>query len=285
VIDGKRVVVWTPYGRAKTVSILINYLQRDHDKGLIDEYWLCLNMDPGQTEDAAWALRTAGHRDWVKLKERPPGVTQHERKQRNTGYFYRYMTDPDTIFVRMDDDLVYVHEDAVERLVLHKLVTPQLCSFPMIINNAICSHFLQADGKIPMSWGKVKASAFDGNGWNNGQFAIDLHEMFLDRIQTGTVPDLFSHMDYEIPLGKQFSVSCFASEGKTYAELDPPGVLMPDQVIEEESWHTQIRPRMLRIPNVIVGNAFVSHYSFFTQHDHLAGTDILTRYRDLSEQP
>jgi hypothetical protein len=283
-IDGKRVVAWTPYGRHNTVSILLDYLQRDHDRDLVDEYWLCENVDPiGQEADRTWAILTERKRDWVKIKKRPAGVLVHGRKQRNTGYFYRYMTDPDTVFVRFDDDVVYVHEDAIERIVLHKIYSPAVASFPMIINNAICSHFLQKDGKIPLEWGEVSLFCMDNNGWGNGQFAIDLHEMFLEHVDNGTVEKLFSHHDYELPLGKQFSVSCFASLGSLYARLKTPGVLAPDQIIEEESWHTQQKPRELGIPNAIVGNAFVSHYTFYTQHPHFEGTDILERYRQLAK--
>jgi hypothetical protein len=282
-IDGKKVVAWVPYGRAKTVSILLEYLQRDHDRGLIDELWLCLNMDVQQRDDRAWALKIALHRDWVALQERPHHVIKHERKQRNTGYFYQYMIDPDTIFVRFDDDVIYVHEDAVERIVLHAIHGDQVAVFPMIINNAICTHFLQRDGKVPLEWGEVNLFCMDTNGWANGQFAIQLHEWFLAHLDNSTVESLFSHHDYQLPMGEQFSVSCFASRGSMYAELKPPGVLMPDQILEEESWHTEIAPRYKKVPNKIAGNAFVSHFTFFTQHPFFEGTDILDRYATIAK--
>lgn len=282
-IDGKRVIAWVPYGRRTTVEILLEYLQRDHDRGLIDQLWLYMNTDPGQVADMSWAILTARKRDWVHLFQRPDKVLVHGRKQRNTGYAYRYMVDPDTIYVRFDDDVVYVHDDTVERLVLRAIHGQQVCAFPLIINNAISTHFLQKDHKIPLEWGEVTLSAFDDNGWGNGQFAINLHEAFLSHIYDGTVEDFFSHHDYQLPLGEQFSVSCFASRGSMYAELDPPGVLAPDQIIEEESWHTEIQPRVLGIPNIVVGNALVSHYTFFTQHPFFTGTDILDRYRTLAK--
>jgi hypothetical protein len=85
-------------------------------------------------------------------------------------------------------------------------------------------------------------------------------------------------------------VSCFASLGSLYASIKPtPGVLAPDQIIEEESWHTQVKPRELNIPNVIVGNAFVSHFTFYTQWpfffdvDGTPTNDILERYRQLAK--
>lgn len=282
-IDGKYVVAWIPYGRANTVSILLEYLQRDHDRGIVDELWLCLNTDPDQADDLAWAYQIVKERPWVKLRYRPQGVIHHPRKQRNTGYFYRYMVDPDTIYVRFDDDVVYVHEDAIERIVLNAIHGDQVCAFPIIINNAICSHFLQKDGRIPLEWGEVALFCMDKRGWGSGRFAIKLHELLLMSVETGTVGAFFGHTDWQLPMGEQFSVSCFASRGSMYAELDPPGVIQPDQIIEEESWHTETHPRRLGVPNKIISNAVVSHYTFHTQHPVFDGTDILDRYRTLAK--
>ena len=283
-IDNKKVIAWIPYGRRSTVEILLEYLQRDHDRGIVDELWLYMNTDPGQVDDMSWAILTARKRSWVKLVQRPIKVVVHQRKQRNTGYAYRYMTDPDTVYVRFDDDVVYVHEDTIATLALHKIYNPAVtCSFPIIINNAICSHFLQKDGKIPIEWGEVDLFCMDKNGWGNGQFAIKLHEQFLADIENDDVEGYFGHHDWQLPLGEQFSVSCFASLGSMYAKLDPPGVIQPDQTLEEESWHTETQPRRVMVPNVIVSNAIVSHYTFFTQHPFFAGTDILDRYRTLAK--
>jgi hypothetical protein len=283
-IDGKRVVAWTPYGRRRTYSILIKYLQRDVERGLIDEVWAYMNTDPvGQEDDIAYANELAEQFPWFHLKHRPEGIPRHPGpKQRNTGYAFRYMTDPGTVYLRFDDDIVYVHENAVENLVRARLEMPGPAAvFPIIINNAICSYFLQACGKIPREWGEVGMYCMDPVGWANGPFAVKLHELLLSHIEAGTVEDLYLHHDFQIPPGTQFSVSCFASLGSMYASLPEPGVLTPD---EEESWHTIHRPLATGASNVVRADAIVSHLSFFTQHAFLNPTNILDRYRDLAEK-
>ena len=123
-IEGNRVVAWTPFGRAETVSILFAYLWREHERGLVDEWWLCMNTDPGvQQSDVAYAYKLAARHGFIKLVDRPSDVPRLHPKQRNTGYFYRYMTDPQTVFLRFDDDIIYVEESAIERLVRHRLET------------------------------------------------------------------------------------------------------------------------------------------------------------------
>jgi len=283
-IDGKRVVAWTPYGRKRTVSILAKYIRRDHLRGIIDEWWLCANTDPDQVEDIGYGMRLSMDFPhvikWVERDRRLP--TLHP-KQRNTGYFYRQMTDPVTVYVRFDDDIVFVAPDAVERLVRHRLQTQVgVASFGLIWNNAICSYYLQKHGVVPEALGLVaRPYCMDEIGWADGKFAVRMHHMLLDEIESGGDFDKLSlYQDVALELGQQFSVSFFASLGSMYAGLAEPGVLNPH---EEESWHTVHEPRRLGQPNVIVGNALVSHYSFFPQQRILNATNILDRYRKVSE--
>jgi hypothetical protein len=285
VIDGRRVIAWTPYGRVRTYSILIKYLQRDVERGLVDEVWAYMNTDPtGQEADIAYAHELAEQFDWFKLKHRPEGVDLGNLpKQRYTGLAYREMTDPDAVYLRLDDDVIYLHEAAVENLVRARLQMPAPTAiFPIIVNNAICSHFLQHCGKIPREWGEVGMYCMDPVGWANGPFAVKLHELLLDHIERGAVEDLYLYQDFPIAPGTQFSVSCFASLGSMYAGLPHgPGVLVPD---EEESFHTIHHPLATGAPNILRGDAIVSHWSFFTQHAFLNETDLLDRYRDLADK-
>jgi hypothetical protein len=283
VIDGYRVVAWTPFGREVTVSILKEFMVRDHARGIVDEWWLALNTDPTQVADLRYGYRLAGEHDFIEAKNRPPGTQRRVPKQRNTGYFYRYMTDPDTVYVRFDDDIVYVHPDAVENLARHKLQTPDsLCSFSTMWNNSIVSWFMQQAGIIPKEFGEVRQMyCMDSMGWANGAFAVKIHNLLLDWIEAGEAERAYLYQDFPIPPGTQYSVSCFASLGSHYARLRQPGVLVPD---EEESWHTVHRPKAINQPNMLVGNALVSHYTFGPQRAAVLGTDILDRYRAIAEK-
>lgn len=282
-IDGKRVVAWTPYGRENTVSVLKDYMRREHERGIVDEWWLCMNTDPEQVSDVTYAMKLSLMNPWIKQVARPVGCPVLFPKQRNTGYFYRLMTDPDTVFVRFDDDIIYVHEDAIERLVRHRLETQiGVASFPVMWNNSIVSWYLQQAGIIPREFGIVGGPfCMDPMGWANPQFAVSIHGLLLDALEAGDdMKKFFLYQDMQIQQGMQFSVSAFASLGSMYAGLPQPGVLMPS---EEESWHTIHEPQRIGQPNTIVGNALVSHYTFFPQKDVVSRTNILDRYRALAK--
>lgn len=282
-IGDKRVVAWTPFGRERTVSILEKYMARDYERGIVDEWWLCLNTDPDQVSDLRYGYGLAASRPWIKAKDRPAGLPRRTPKQRNTGYFVRYMIDPDTVYVRFDDDIVYVHPDAVENLVRHKVDTPSsVCSHPVMWNNSIISWFAQQAGIIPVEFGTVGGPyCMDPMGWANGEFAVKIHDLLLGWIADGTPEKAYLYQDFPLQLGMQFSVSCFATLGTHYAGLPKPGVLEPD---EEESWHTIHEPRRIGQPNMIVGNSLVSHFSFFPQQPQLNASDVLARYRALAEK-
>ena len=309
-IKDHKVIAWTPYGRKETVSILGRYLRREHERGLVDEWWLCLNTDPHQVDDVAFAYELARAYPWVKLKQIQPHQRRHRQKQRNTGYFYTEMVDPDAVYLRLDDDIVYVHEDTVERLVTHRLEAPGgVASFPVMWNNAVVSWYLQQAGCIPAAgtetffgldgrihgtppmalgvgdvytWPSVGGPyCMDPVGWADGRFAVAMHRLLLDRVAAGAVEECFLYQDYQLPIGQQYSVGTFASLGRLYAGLDTPGVLVPD---EEESWHTVHEPTRRQEANVLVGNALVAHYTFFPQQAVVRGTDVLDRYRELTKE-
>jgi hypothetical protein len=204
----------------------------------------------------------------------------------NTGYAYTYFLDRDAVYIRFDDDIVYVHEDAIRNLVAARVQSggASLVAFPIIWHNAVCSWHMQTLGKIPREYGVVGSPyCMDQIGWADAYFAERIHNLLLEKIHEGKVPDLFAHMDIQLPVGLQFSVSCFASMGGMYADLPQPGYL--GHHAEEENWHTVTRPQQIGRPNFIVANALVAHLSFFPHSDYIRQqTDILPRYRYEAER-
>lgn len=285
-IDNRRVIAWTPFGRTNTYSILIKYLERDVKRGLVDEVWAYMNTSPeGQEHDVAYAHELADTYPWFHLKERPADCPRRHPKQLNTGYAYRYFTDPDAVYIRLDDDIVYLHDDFVTNLVRARVAwgATTLAAFPIIINNAVCSYFLQTMGLVPGAddgWPVVGIPyCMDEVGWKSGDLAVKLHQLLIDNIKAGTVHDMFMHHPVQLGPGQQFSVSSFATLGSDYATFEPVGNIGQ----EEEYWHSVHRPQELGVRNAIVPDALVSHWSFMHQHTELAASGLLEEYRKLAE--
>lgn len=271
-------VVFTPWGRELTASILYRYIKRDHDAGLVDEWMLWSNTDEDQHRDREYAEELAQQHHWINVYERPLGEVRHP-KQLNTGRFYVYTQDPDTIYVRMDDDIVWVDQNAIRNLVQFRLDNPQpYVVFPIIWNNAVCSYYLQQGEQMPSWWGKVDCYCMDPKGWADPHFAENIHNHLLKCIENGDVYRLFMHTSVQLPMSLQFSVSSFAQFGGEYAKHD--GLIG----YEEEGWHTMQQPYETGRANVIVPDSLISHFSFYHQRNYLLKkTDLLQRYKELSE--
>lgn len=263
------------------MEILYKYLKRDHERGILDRWQLWSNTDPDQEEDRNYAHWLSYNHDWIDIYERHEAV--RHPKQLNTGTFYVNTTDRDTVYLRFDDDIVYVHENAIERMVESASRMPNvMVSFPIIWNNAVSSWHLQQQGKIPMEFGVVGSPyCMDVVGWSDPYFAEKIHRLLLDHIRAGTVDQLFLYVAAQLAPGQQFSVSCFAVNGNVYADLNPPGVL---ETPEEEHWHTVYKPQSVGKSNVLLADALVAHLTFYPQRRYiLEETDIFQQYKALAD--
>jgi hypothetical protein len=304
---GRRVVAMTPFGREESVSILARYLERSHDEGVLDQWLLFQNTDQHQDSDRAYAQRLADEHPWIVVLRRPgmkgwekdwhrlfpdsapPKIPEHWYagpvqgvKQASTGRFYPYTVDPGAIYLRFDDDIVYVHRSAIIRLCDGAIDHPdRLAHFATIIHNAIVSHCLQEEERIPREWGTVSRHCVDPVGWSSADFAVRLHRAFLETAFQGcdSVDERWI-LKADVKLGwrEQFSVSCFAIAGYEYAQLK--GFLTYD---EEEHWLTMHHTGIVQRSNWIRRDAVVAHLSFFPHRQQVIDAGILEAYRHLAD--
>jgi hypothetical protein len=77
---------------------------------------------------------------------------------------------------------------------------------------------------------------------------------------------------------ERVSINCISWLGSTFAQFNGK------VGIDEEQWLSVDKPRTMEpgSHNVIIGNAIVAHFSFYTQRAHLDATDILDEYAKIS---
>lgn len=276
--EGHRVVAFVPAGRQRVMSILIDNLRRF--TGIIDELQIWLNTDPEQVEDEAWLRRLPQqYPGWATLREIDAG--EHTRpKQYATGRFYRYTQEAGTVYVRFDDDIVFIDDDYFERMLAFRLANREpLLVFGNIWNNAVVSWIHQQRGSLDRENGVVGAPfCMDATGWASPEFGVHLHRVLLERIAQGTTSELFFDR-VELPDPTRFSISNFSFLGEDCAAW---GGVTGNR--DEEIFLTEEYPRISGRRNVIFGGGLVAHYSFFTQRSLLDQTDILERYRQIARE-
>ena len=278
---GYKIVACIPAGRKRVMNMTLKHLRAQ--RKILDGVMLWLNTtDP---DDRQWIKDQAD--DFVQVAELSPWEqgTYLKPIQLNTGRFYRYTVDPQTIYMRFDDDVIWFHKDAIKNLIDFRIDNPEyFVVFANIWNNAIISALAQRKGLFAEHdfngnrWPELTLNCMDDTGWKLPRWGEYVHRVMLQKIKEGAVEDLFlDHFVLEDYL--RFSVSAFAWFGKDWAafEGDLKGA-------EEETWITGVKCKELERPNAICGNALVSHYSFFTQRPLLDMTDILPQYQKLADE-
>src|ERR1700726_4693716 len=152
-IRDQKVVAFTPCGRKRYMDLLTAHVIREHDLGNIDK-WVLFN-NPYTIEDSTYAAQLASWFDWIEVLN--VGDETPTRDAYQIASFYSGLKDADCVYVRLDDDLIYLEKDAITNLVNYRLDNPKpFLVYPTIINNTRTSFEMQHEGIIPMSWGKVE---------------------------------------------------------------------------------------------------------------------------------
>lgn len=289
--EGYRIVGCVPSGRERTMSLLMKHLRANRD--VLDGVQLWENVLPFDDHtvtaetDLDWIRSQAD--DFAVVIPLDPYEEVRVPKQRNTGRFYKNTVDPDTIYIRFDDDIIWIHPDAIRNLLTERLEHPEpLAVFPTIWNNAVISAIEQENGNIDQRYGPVHRYCMDDTGWNNPQFALYIHELLLDHIETETTEKLYVQSQELSKLSTRrrgetlplrMSVSSFAWFGADMADH-------VDDLYqyEEEMYISNAYPNLTGNYNRLAGDALISHYSFFTQRPLLdENPHILGSYRQLAE--
>ena len=174
-------------------------------------------------------------------------------------------TDPDAIYVRFDDDIVFVEKDTVKALVEARLKYPEpYLIFPVIINNGVVAYHLEAADKIKNpSHPSYTPCAYDPLVWSE-KMCFDIHHQFLDKAdQLGVEHFHIDNVEFD-PL--QVSINCMVYFGKDVAKwggrFGTSG---------EETFITHQIPFWAKRKLMILGSHVVSHLAFVTQRVYWQG--------------
>jgi hypothetical protein len=272
-----RVISVTPAGRRRYLAVLVPHLLAQ--RHVIDEHhwWLNTN-DPADTQYVEQV--TAAHPDFFKICRKE--VRADFSIGQNIWRFFGEYAQPDTVYVRFDDDIVYMAPDAVENLVRFRLAHREpVVVLGNIVNNAVCAHFLQRAGLVPTAWGEVENFCLDGNGWACGEFARKLHGLFLEELRAGRA-DRWKLAELPMNGRRRFSVNVVSWLGDDLRRVPE----VHGGIVDEELFLTVELPRRLGRSNAACGDALFAHFAFFTQRPYLEWTwpHLIGHYQEIAEQ-
>lgn len=267
-----KVVCVTPGGRRRYMEILLPYLLKQ--KGLIDEWRIWVNTT--DVQDIRWMREAADrHPGFVKLVWGSMAVDANDIPS-TIHQFFQGCTDEKTIYIRFDDDIVYVHHEAVSELCRYRLSHREpFLVFANTVNNSICTHIHQRLGAVRLDQGVVGYDCTDKVGWGSGEFAVLAHGSFLDALQRNDL-NRYLFSQWIMWEATRFSINCFAWLGEDFARF---GGMVG---VGEEEWLTVTYPRERGLTTAICGSALVVHYAYYPQRPHLDTTSLVGVYKKLS---
>ena len=188
---------------------------------------------------------------------------------------------PGTLYLRFDDDIVYFADDAVENLVRYRLAHREpFLILGNIVNNAVCTHFHQQAGLVPLRWGAFKMNVWTPMAGAGQDSPADSTSGFSPSF----VRAIFRRWkQVALPIDglRRFSINMIS-----WFRADLCGVpeLASDN-IEEEPFLTEVLPARLGRPNEACSEAlFALRFLYATACTGMDWSELAGHYQAIAER-
>lgn len=231
---------------------------------IVDRYDIWVHTHNGA--DIAFFQRLASKYSKINLVWQPDGIVGGNE---TINPFYKNCIDEDAIYFKVDDDVIWMEENAIKKMVDFRIDNPEyFLVSPLVINNPLCTYALEASGKLRIKQYQA-ASPFGELIWKSGQFAYELHAWFIEN---------YIHSPEGLYIGKKIiganrlSINAILWFGKDFMQF---GGYIPG---DDEEYLSCLYPTNIGAANAINGECIMAHYAFFTQRTHLDSSNLLYRY-------
>lgn len=268
--NGYKVVVWTPAGRKRYMELLARHVLSCE---LVDEYRICVNTT--NQDDISWFESMKKKHSRVSIERHPPNASKpgsDAHAGETIGWFFRNTMDEGTIYIRLDDDIVWLEDDFFTKLLESRIRNKDyLFILPGIINNAIVDHIHWRMGLYPLPTGQIMGYECESEwGHKNGKFCEEKHRRFLGAINEGST-DKYKFGLWVLYHSERISINCLCYFGGCFDGIVPSC---------EEPYLTMDLPGKVNKFHCIDGGVLCSHFAFYTQRGHMDGTDVLEKYKE-----
>lgn len=285
--QGYKVKVFIFAGRQQTMELLMPQIKSEY----IDEIIIAKNTR--NTNDLKYLNTLSKTFEKIKYIELPENVKKDNHKAWK--YLYRFMQDEDSIYFKMDDDVIYIKPGYFENTLKFRYEHPEyLCIFPVIVNNPFCCTLLKVH---PLMFANLNKYDLQKAYFYSGKYGARLHEQFLEfpddemwkipNYEFGREAVLFknkkheeivNHMvDWAYAIRPGINAICYF--GKDFKSLDVANkinacysdeLFLMYNVLKDTKWK-----------HCILGDTLVSHFAFSGQNGLRNRKDILEKYKRL----
>ena len=270
--NGYKVKVLIFAGRKDTMSILMPQIKSE----LIDE--IIIGVNTNNKNDLEYIYSLKDNEPKITYLEVPKNIKRCS--QESFRFFYTKMEDEDTIYFKLDDDLIYIAPGYFEKTLKFRCEHPEyICVYPMIINNPLCNYLLSKKD-VPLMYNKCDTATLMYMTWKNPIVAEKLLLLFaefkdeplwkMDNFEFG------KEMNFKGKFGCiRPSINAICFFGKDFKNLNVKNY----QTDDEEFLTNQVFNCGRK--SIIYGDTLVAHYAFYTQRQHLNNTNVLKKYESI----
>ena len=302
-----KLVLITFAGNKKYLEILFSYILKY--KKYIDEYKLFVATT--NREDIEYMNDfKKNNEDFVKMEYyKENGNIILNDRNKIWDYAYSICQDDDTIYLKLDDDIVFLEESLFTDFIKYRETSDAPLLYPVIINNIYFSNLFSnkniydnnLKGNMIETWPityrrikpfieskKQKKDIKIGKitelrevlcpiSWGNLNYCVGLHNLFIEKLKKNEIQCFY--MDNHIVRNKfPVSISCCSWKGNQLKKINQS----IGNVFDDEPWWTIWMPTWLDKNNEVYGKTIVGHYSYYKQRElGLDNTDILKKYNDI----
>jgi hypothetical protein len=301
-----KLVLVTFGGKKQHLEILFSYIIKY--KKYIDEYKIFVATTIRDDIDYMTNFQKANS-DFVKLEYYKENETIIlDNKNKIWDYAYSICQEDNSIYLKLDDDIVYVDETLFTDFIKYRENSNAPLLFPVMINNCYFSNIFteknifnsSLKGNMLSTWqdtyNRIKpfvestknnnlkiGKITDTNevlcpiAWGNLDFCVNLHNTFIDKLKQNKQCE-FILDNHVVPHKFPVSICCCSWKGKDLKEI----INIAGKVFDDEPWWTIWMPTWLNKDNEVYGKTIVAHYSYYRQRElGLDKTDILQKYKSL----
>ncbi len=263
---GYKIVANTAAGRRRYMQYLVPLVLACDE---IDRYDIWVNTHNGA--DIEFFKRLAEEYPKINLVWQPDGLVDGIR---SINAFYRQCVDEDSIYFKLDDDLLWIEPGGLKRMIDFRIDHPDyFLVTPLVINNALSTYLLEVCYRIKLD-GYYNSDAAHPVLWRSGDFAAQLHRWFIDGyLSTGEWEKL--HVGVHPVSMIRFSINAILWFGRDLRAIDGE---VPD---DDEEFLSVLYPARIGRANCWNGDVVALHFAFYPQRAGLDALGILDEYGEI----
>jgi hypothetical protein len=272
-----KIIATTFAGRQDRMFLLVNYILKALELGIIDEYHI---WDFSKNNnDKNWLSALPSLHPNIKL------FTNHhfeggKRLDNQWKPYYKFYTienfSEQTVILKMDDDIVYIDIDKLQDFIDFRISNPQYFIVSAnVINNGVTAGLQQEYGAIPVDICPptgFKYETFCGRLWNSGKLAESLHSYFIKNKSSFIKDGIFVQ-----PVGDRISINFISWLGKDF--------MYTENCFADDELNLSVTlPKKLNRNNCVYFPLLVSHLSFYQQTRQINEKIIIEEYKNLQKK-